>query len=537
MMEGQAALIGGMSMRQKEVEISKVRLKRKLPTEGEEAFVTTRLSPFRRMGVFIGLIADLRQHDLLSALAWMKKMYPEKALPVRLFRFLTWAFDTMWRKIPEALEHAKIEEPISKTPVWLIEGNLYENYPWKQNPTAALPEQVEVAVIGAGFIGAAAAYHWSKNGTSSLVILEMNDPASGAGGRNAGVVTMGRYYHFVFGTVKKYLDHARRDLTQEERVGSAHEFASVYVKAAYANAEMIEQTIKEEGIECDYVRKGWVWITDGRDPGKPEMAHRMGQAAGFSDFVRISSQEAFEKCGLKTTYDAGYSIGASTWHPAKWIWGLFRVALTCSHVQLFCRTKVLQVNDAGEFYEILTERGMIRARYVVNATESHSPTLFENFHNIIQPMQTQLALGCSDGGTMKPGVAISTPEMFFTRTNKGVLLGSDESRVSDDEANKNQPSRFITKYVLSHVREYFAIQSIKITNEWSGTMGMTPDEFPVIGLMDGKRLYIVGGLAGSGSGVSFLGARHVIHKILGKEDIDYYPEKYFSHMRFNKNRS
>jgi glycine/D-amino acid oxidase-like deaminating enzyme len=69
------------------------------------------------------------------------------------------------------------------------------------------------------------------------------------------------------------------------------------------------------------------------------------------------------------------------------------------------------------------------------------------------------------------------------------------------------------------------------------TMGMTPDEFPVIGLMDGKRLYIVDGLAGSGSGVSFLGARHVVRKILGKEDVDYYPEKYFSPMRFIKDRS
>ena len=29
---------------------------------------------------------------------------------------------------------------------------------------------------------------------------------------------------------------------------------------------------------------------------------------------------------------------------------------------------------------------------------------------------------------------------------------------------------------------------------------MTPDKFPLIDLQDGKRLYMVGGLAGSGSG-------------------------------------
>jgi hypothetical protein len=50
--------------------------------------------------------------------------------------------------------------------------------------------------------------------------------------------------------------------------------------------------------------------------------------------------------------------------------------------------------------------------------------------------------------------------------------------------------------------------------------------------MDEKRLYMVGGMAGSGSGVAFNGGRHVVAKILGLDGPDHYPEKYFSPRRF-----
>ena len=42
---------------------------------------------------------------------------------------------------------------------------------------------------------------------------------------------------------------------------------------------------------------------------------------------------------------------------------------------------------------------------------------------------------------------------------------------------------------------------------------------------------MVGGMAGSGSGVSFKRARHVVHKILGIQGPDFYPEEYFSPKR------
>jgi glycine/D-amino acid oxidase-like deaminating enzyme len=133
---------------------------------------------------------------------------------------------------------------------------------------------------------------------------------------------------------------------------------------------------------------------------------------------------------------------------------------------------------------------------------------------------------------LKPHVAASNQRGFFGRHGDGMLFGSDATRVPDEEAGKIQPSRFISKFLLSLCPKLFGRAPIHVTHEWSGTVSYTPDEFPVVGLMDDKRQYIIGGMAGSGTGVSFNAARHVAGLILRIEQPNYYPEKYFSPKRF-----
>ena len=209
-----------------------------------------------------------------------------------------------------------------------------------------------------------------------------------------------------------------------------------------------------------------------------------------------------------------------------------QIALGAPQVEFYSRTRVVAVDDVGDAYEVRTDRGTIRARYVVNATESHTAALFKEFHGVNVPNQTQAAWGAGAAGSMLPSVALSAPQMFFAGVEGGVLFGSDQSVVPDREAGRNAPSRFITEYVASALPRLFSIGRLRVTNEWSGTVGMTPDQFPLIGLMDEKRMYMVGGMAGSGSGVSFLATQWIVFKMLGIDCPDYYPEKYFSPRRF-----
>jgi glycine/D-amino acid oxidase-like deaminating enzyme len=486
----------------------------------------------KRLLALYRLCAELRWPDLRAAFSWIQTRHPDKPFVVRVVRFACWGFKQLWHALPDDLAWASFARPVSSTPIWLAQGNPFENHPFASNPKARLPDKAEVVVIGAGFTGAAVAYHWSKQANAPLVVLDMLDPACGASGRNEGLVVMGRYYHMVHGTVLRYLNRKRHDLTGEERDRLAHEFAAAYARAAYANAELIERTIAEEKINCDYVKKGWVQDFDRTDRSRLNESTRMAREKGFADWVGISGKQASQLSGMRLDGPAGYSKGAATWDPAQWVWGLFWIALRSPHVQLFTRTKVVRVEDRGETYAVHTPRGVIEARHVVSATESYTPQLFPHLHDVIQPTRTQAAFGAGDGGTMQPGVGISGPLGFFARHRKGVLFGGGATRVPDREAGGNRPSRFLTTFLLTPLKASFGVQQLQVQNEWSGTVGYTPDEFPVVGTMDGKRLYLIAGMAGSGSAVSFNAGRHVVCKILGVEGPDYYPERYFSPSRF-----
>ncbi|MBM3728242.1 MAG: FAD-binding oxidoreductase [Acidobacteria bacterium] len=495
-----------------------------------------------RVSTSLDLLRHLRVHDFRAARTFLASFYPGRSLPARVFLFAQWLFGMLWKHLPETSRWASIEHPVSRTPIWLAGADPFENHPFARDPAAKLPAEVEVAVIGAGMAGSAAAYHWSRlaaTGTpaGTMAVIEMNSVAGGAAGRNEGLVVMGRYYYYVHHTVSTYLERTRTDLSAAARDRLAHEFADAYAKAAYANAEMIAETIERERIECDYVRKGWVQAANPDALDRLERSTRMARETGFADWVKISAEESFERAGIRVHAPSGFSIGAASWDPAKWVRGLMTIALRSPRVQLFTRTRVASVQDQGERYAIHTNRGTVLARFVINAAESHTPALFPSFHDIIQPMQTQAAWGPSDGGTMKAGVGISGDRAFFGRHAEGVIFGSDATRVPDHEAGRNQPSRFITRFVLTEMKRLFGVETIRVTNEWSGTVSYTPDEYPIVGEMDGKRMYMVGGMAGSGSGVSFNGAHHVVKTILGLDGPDYYPAKYFSALRFRRNAS
>jgi len=197
---------------------------------------------------------------------------------------------------------------------------------------------------------------------------------------------------------------------------------------------------------------------------------------------------------------------------------------------------VQAVLDESEHYLLRTDRGDLRARSVINATESYTAALHPRHGELIHAVQTQAAFGRGGPEAMQPHIGLSGKRGFFGRHHiegygDGTMVGSDATRVPPHRAGANNPSRFITEFLLGELHDYFGRSSLHLTHEWSGTPGFTVDEFPVVGLLDGKRQYIIGGMCGSGSGVSFNAARHVVAQILELGGTDDYPEGYFAPSR------
>lgn len=487
-----------------------------------------------RLKVAAGIIMGLRVHDFRAAGTYIREVMPGENYLLRVCRFLGWALGLMFVDIPDALTTSTFAKPVSRTPFWLTAKCPLANHPWENDPQAALPDEVDTVVIGAGFSGGSCAYHWSKNAPAdrTMAVLEMDDPASGSSGRNEGAVVMGRYYTKIRDTVLRDLPRKRADLGESDRVKLACQFAHAYCNAAYHSSELIAETIASEGFDCEYTRNGWVEAKEDHMLAEAEESVKVGREAGFDDRVMISAKEITEKTGMRTNNPGSFSQGCGAWQPAQWVWCLFQSALRHPHVKLFTRTKVLEVSDAGETYHVKTNRGVIRARYVINAIESYTSLLHPQFRGALSVRQTQAAVGEGGPEAMKPNLVIAGPKAFWAREDDAVLFGTDSTIIPYQKAGQNKPSRFLTKFFLSHMNEMYGRSTVHVTNEWSGSVSYTNDEFPVIGKLDKKRQYMIGGMVGSGSNISFNAGRCLVGRVLGAdENSDDYPPEYFSPTR------
>ena len=488
---------------------------------------------FKRLKIACGLLLGMRMQDFRAAKTWITTMYPDVGFMKRLYRFVCWSIGQMLIDIPESLEYASWERPVKKKSFWLEDVNPHENHPWRNIPDAKLSQSCHVVVIGAGFTGAAAAYHWSKivDDDKKMIVLEMEDAASGSSGRNEGLVVMGRYYSLVYGFVLDDLKQNKANLTADQQDKLARQFAAVYCEAAYKNADMIEQTIQKEGFDCDYVRNGWICAVDPDDLDSLGKAVKMAQQSNFTDWTRINPEQVLQKGGMQVECDAAFSKKAATIHPAKWVWSLFTAALKSKAVELYTRTKVLRVEDVGSEYILHTNRGSICAKYVINATEAYSAKLHPQLHDIVRCHQTQAIYAQQGPAAMEPHIGLSGTRGFFGKVEDGMLFGSDATRIPDKQAGRINPSGFITKFLLGEIAQYFGPYKCNVTHQWAGSVGFTRDQYPIVGLMDGKRQFIIAGMAGSGSAISFNAGRCICNRILGKTEDDDYPEEYFSPTR------
>jgi glycine/D-amino acid oxidase-like deaminating enzyme len=493
-----------------------------------------RVGVFKRLQVAFRLLFGVRRHDFRAARTLMKTLFSETPAPWRYLRFAGWTVRFMFVTAPQALAGVRYLSKPDHRPFWLTAKNPLLGHPWSGEPATALPAQVDTLVIGAGMTGGSLAYHWSKVAPTDrvLAVVEMDEASSGASGRNGGSLVMGRFFAMVHGLLVDHWQKERRHGDAAARDRLARKFAAAYCAAAYRNAEMIAETVKAEGFDCDYTRNGWIQLRDASQQATLDQSLQLTQQEGFLDWTRITPERIRELAGGRVTTDAGFSTRAGQYHPAKWVWSLFTRALQSANVQLFTRTEVQQVRRDRDGYLVETSRGTVRARHVVNATEAYTAKLHPALSGKLMPVQTQLCAATGAPPGLKPNITVSSSTWFGERRGNRIIMGSDETYLPDRLAGQNRPSRFITTFVLAEVQRFAGPFPMEVQNEWSGSVGFSADQFPMVGLMDGHGQYLIGGMCGSGTGVAFNAARCIVNRILGRTgEPDDYPPEFFAPSR------
>ena len=110
------------------------------------------------------------------------------------------------------------------------------------SPTPALEHDTEadVVIVGAGFTGLSAAYRLAMGGRS-CVVLDANDVAWGASGRNGGMVVP-RFKHTYPALAARYGVPAALGM----------------YRLAHRAVDLIEQVVRDERIDCGFSRCGHI---------------------------------------------------------------------------------------------------------------------------------------------------------------------------------------------------------------------------------------------------------------------------------------
>ncbi len=370
-----------------------------------------------------------------------------------------------------------------------------EPVPFAPDPRAELPRAAEVAVVGAGMLGASAAYHLARAGMRPLVI-EANSPASGASGRNAGMALAGLGGHF-------------------ERVSRIVRDAGGRSILDYTtrSLDMIEAWDAElpGGLEWDRFGSLDLALDEIEEAHIRHMA--TAQAAEGLD-VRVvddASEIAELASGL-----AVEEVRAAKWTPRDAKLNPFRLcyALLERAAQLGASTvtgvRVERVlSESGRVSGVSTSHGDVAAGAVLLATNAWTPALAPHLAANVTPIRETVCvtemLPFSIG---RPGFETNQCNEYWRQMRSGeVVIGG--YAVVDEGMGIGSYSTRVRPGVAPHLaallaRLHPAARDARMIRCWAGLLDFASLEIPMAGPLpaaDGTPLpgaFVAAGLTGHG---------------------------------------
>ncbi len=389
----------------------------------------------------------------------------------------------------------------------ISETTSFEPYWWRvaaPEPATpvALAARYDTAVVGSGFTGLRAAIELLRAGRS-VVVLEREEPGSGASRRNAGY--LGRALKTSFSKLR-------------DRYGSDHALA-VYRELGEAFRSTLE-FIEKEGIRCHLQRCGRYIAAS--SPGHYEelatelevMQRELGYA--FSMVPRGRQREEF----ASDAYHGGAVIpDLASIHPGLYHKGLLALVLTLGGV-VSGRTEVRSIEPRKEGISVATSRGHIRAADVVIATNGYTPPQFAWHARRLVPFTAYMAatepLPADRFDSIIPArrTVLDTNfniDFFRPAPDSPRILfgGATGSGLAGDSAIAVRLHRILANILPQ-------LSDVRLDHVWTGNCAGTFDLRPHMGGRD-RVWYALGYNFGGVAMGSYLGAK-LAHRIMGRAE-------------------
>lgn len=354
-----------------------------------------------------------------------------------------------------------------------------------------LPDTVDVAIVGGGYTGVAAARKLALQGAKA-VLLEAKTLGYGASTRNGGIVHPG----FKWGP---------KSLTRR--------WGEPLARAVYAESlealELVFGLIRDNGIDAELRPGGWLELASAPShyeefADDAEWLERFGARATVVEKDRLRDEIGTEG------YYGGLAVEpGGVLHPAKWFAGLVGMAERAG-ADLHERTPVRSIRkQADGRFVVETGRGAILARDALVATNGYTDGAVPSVRRRIVPIGSYIIatepLPEDLAHELSPtGRAYFDTKNFLSywhvSADRRLIFGG---RVSFIPTTVDRTARLLFERMLDIHPQ---VAGHRIEYSWGGKVGMTFDRMPHIGRLGG----IMHAVGYSGTGVllsTYLGTR------------------------------
>ncbi len=352
--------------------------------------------------------------------------------------------------------------------------------------------ETDVAIIGGGIAGINAAYFLKKRGLKTVLIETFNLATGTSGNTTAKITSLHElkyaYLAKTFGLKK----------------------AGIYADSNQWAITKLEEIIKNEGIDCDFEMMPAITYTRTKE-GIERIKKEVEAAIKLrlpAIFVKSLEDIPFKIKGAVMFKNQAY------FHPRKFLLSIAKI-IKSDKCLVFEKTKALDIRENSRFCEVITNRGAIKAKNVIIAT--NFPFYDKNKIFRQMPLVRSYALACRLKQKMPEGmfIGIESEDLSFRPHKSGgkewLIIGGVHQFV-DEKSTINQYRK-----LEQEAREVFAIRAIDY--KWAAQDSMPVDRVPYIGFLpSSKRILVTTGYGAWGMTTSFVSAKLLTDLITGEKN-------------------
>lgn len=322
---------------------------------------------------------------------------------------------------------------------------------------------VDVAIVGGGFTGLSTALHAAEKGLDCHV-LEAKHVGYGGSGRNVGLVNAGLWLP-----------------PQDTRAALGDARGSRFVEILGDAPAYVMSLIERHQIRCEATRTGTI--------------HAAHSPAGFQDIARraeewhrlgapvdlLDRDAAAAKIGSDAFYGGLLDHRAGTINPMGYVRGLARAA-TAAGARISIGVTVKALERDGSQWRVETDKGAVRAKYVVLGSNAYSDglwpglkqtfTMIHYFQVATEPLGDRIAHILPE----RQGLWDTGQIMFSIRRDAfGRLLIGSMGKIIGGERGLSR------RWAARNLKRLFpTLGPVEFETAWHGQIAMTPDHLPRI---------------------------------------------------------